>query len=259
MAGGTSMLAAERRQAIVQAVRTQGRIEVGEAAARFDTTVETIRKDLIALEAAGLLRRVHGGALHVEMMTFEPDVASRVSEHYDEKRRIAARAQLEVPERGAVLIDAGSTTQFFTEMLADRPGLQVFTNSLIVAQLAASKPLVVCHTLGGRVRSQTMAEVGSAARRSLRDLHFDIAFVGTNAVSVRRGLSTPDPEEAAIKRDMIAQSERVVLLADHTKFAQNSLVKYADLDEVDLVVTGVELGEAHRRELVDAQIEVTFA
>lgn len=259
MVNRAPMLAAERRQEIVKAIRTYGRIEVADAAAEFDTSLETIRKDLIALEAQGLLRRVHGGALHAEAMTFEQDVASRVAENHDEKRRIAARALLELPSGGAVLLDAGSTTQMFAEMLPQRPDLHVFTNSLIVAQAIAGRPPLVCHTLGGRVRSSTMAEVGATAHRSLQDLHFDLAFVGTNAVSVRRGLSTPDPDEASIKRDMITNSERVVLLTDHTKFAQNSLVRYADLAEIDLVITGVELEESYRTALADAGVETELA
>lgn len=259
MASRVSMLAAERRQEIIKAIRTYGRIEVADAAAKFDTSLETIRKDLIALEAQGLLRRVHGGALHVENMIFEQDIASRVRENYDEKRRITVRALAELPSSGAVLLDAGSTIQMLAEMLPARRDLHIFTNSLVVAQAVASRPPLVCHTLGGRVRSRTMAEVGATARRSLQDLHFDIAFVGTNAVSIRRGLSTPDPDEAAIKRDMITNSDRVVLLTDHTKFAQNSLVRYADLTEIDLVITGIELEESYRTALADAGVETELA
>jgi DeoR family fructose operon transcriptional repressor len=135
----------------------------------------------------------------------------------------------------------------------------VFTNALLVAQIVAAKPQLTCHTLGGRVRTTTLAEVGAAARRGLSDLHFDIAFMGTNAISFTRGLSTPDPEEAAIKRAMIASSERVVILTDHTKFAQTSLVRFAELSDIDLVIAGTETEMSHRAALTECGLEARFA
>ena len=260
MTKASTFLVAERRQELLNAVRTRGRLEVARAASELGTSTETIRKDLIALESQGLLRRVHGGALQVPSMTFEPDVSHR-TENLAEKGRIAARAIEEVPEDGAIFIDAGSTTLLFAEFLEGRAGLRVFTNSLTVARILAGKPFLSCHTLGGRVRPKTLAEVGSWTQRLLDDahFHFDVAFVGANAISFSRGLCTPDPEEAAVKRGMIANSERVVLLADHTKFGQNSLVKYADLAEIDLVITGVEIEDQHHTALTEAGVEMALA
>ena len=253
-----TLLVAERRQALIDAVRTRGRLEVAAAAAELGTSTETIRKDLIALESQGLLNRVHGGALALQSLTFEPDIGSR-TENLAEKRRIAARALEEVPRDGAIFIDAGSTTQVFAEILIAGPGLQVFTNALTVAGILAGKHFLNCHTVGGRVRPNSLAEVGSLAQRVFDDFRFDVAFVGTNAASFNRGLCTPDPEEAAIKRAIIVNSERVLLLADHTKFGRNSLVKYADLDEIDLVITGTELEAEQRAALVEAGAEVELA
>jgi len=253
-----TLLVAERRQALVDAVRTHGRLEVAAAASELGTSNETIRKDLIALEAQGLLKRVHGGALQLQSMTFEPDIGSR-TENLAEKRRIAARAIEEVPKDGAIFIDAGSTTQVFAELLTGMPGLLVFTNALTVASILAGKNFLNCHTVGGRVRPNSLAQVGPLAQRVFDDFHFDVGFVGTNAVAFDRGLCTPDPEEAAVKRAIIVNSERVLLLADHTKFGRDSLVKYADLDEVDLVITGVEIEDEQRAALVDAGVGTEFA
>jgi DeoR family fructose operon transcriptional repressor len=257
---GNTLLVAERRQELVTMVRTRGRIEVAMAASELRTSTETIRKDLVALESQGFLRRVHGGALQVPSMTFELDIVNR-TQNLEEKGRIAARAVDEVPDEGAIFIDGGSTTQIFAELLGGRPGLRVFTNSLTVARIVAGKSFLSCHTLGGRIRPNTLAEVGSWTERLLDDshFHFDVAFVGTNAISFSRGLCTPDPEEAAVKRGMIANSERVVLLADHDKFGQNSLVKYADLAELDLVISGVELEDEHHLALKDAGVETALA
>ena len=259
MASGTgNMLGAERRQALIDAVRTRGRLEVSAAAVELRTSTETIRKDLVALEEQGLLRRVHGGAIPIHSLTFEPDVVSR-TENLPEKRRIATRALQDVPPDGAIFIDAGSTTHLFAEMLTAAPGLQVFTNALTVASTLAHKHFLNCYTLGGRVRPSTLGQVGALAQRVFDDYRFDVAFVGTNAASFSRGLCTPDPDEATIKRLIIESSDRVLLLADHTKFGRDSLVKYADLDEVDLVITGEELEGDKRALLVDAGVEAVYA
>jgi len=253
-----SLHGAERRQSLLDSIRTHGRLEAAAAAAELGTSTETIRKDLVVLEEQGLLRRVHGGAIQVESLTFEPDVGSR-TENLAEKRRIAAMAIDEVPQAGAIFIDAGSTTQVFAELLNGSPGLQVFTNALTVAGALARKHFMNCHTLGGRVRPNSLAVVGPLAQRVFDDYRFDVAFVGTNAASFGRGLCTPDPEEAAIKRAIIRSSDRVVLLADHTKFGRDSLVKYADLREVDLVISGVEIEPEKRAALADVGMEVHLA
>lgn len=254
----STMLAAERRQALAEIVRTRGRLEVAVVAAGLGTSTETIRKDLIALESQGLLRRVHGGALQPESLTFEPDIGSR-TENVDEKGRIAVRAAAEVPAEGAIFIDAGSTTQTLAETMPLAAGLTVFTNALTVAGALAARDFTDCHTVGGRVRPNSLAEVGAQALRVFEDVRFDVAFVGTNAVSFTRGLCTPDPEEAAIKRAIIRSADRVLLLADHAKFGRDSLVKYAELGDLDLVITGAEVLAEHRAALAEAGVEVVLA
>lgn len=251
------LLAAERQEYLLSRLQTFGRINAAESALALGTSTETIRKDLIVLEERGLARRVHGGALHLASMTFEPDVSVR-HDNLEEKARIATAALAHIPEGGAVLIDAGSTTQAFVDRFPNRR-LTVFTSALAIALTLTTRSLVSVSTFGGKVRPNTTAEVGPIALRTLRQMHFDVAFVGANSVSVAHGLATPDPEEAAVKSEMITNSERVILLADHTKFARRSLVRYAEMTDLDLLITGNELEEAHRRELAETKIEVEYA
>ncbi|QPZ38872.1 DeoR/GlpR family DNA-binding transcription regulator [Paramicrobacterium chengjingii] len=253
----TSLMAAERQQRLLETLRTFGKISAAEAAADLETSTETIRKDLIILEQRGLLRRVHGGALHLESMTFEPDVASR-QDNLDEKSRIAAAATRFLPEGGAVLIDAGSTARAVADHFPNR-SMSVFTNALAIAVALLPLENVAVSTFGGRVRAATTAEVGAVTVAAINQMHFDVAIVGTNAISAEHGLATPDQEEAAIKAAMIRNSAKVVLLADHTKFAQRSLVRYADVSDIDVVVTGQELESPHRRSLDEVDVEVVFA
>jgi DeoR family fructose operon transcriptional repressor len=225
-----------RRELILTRLRTAGRTTATMMAAEMDVTTETIRKDFVALERMGLLRRVHGGVLPVGQLSYEPPVAARF-EFGDEKMRIAKAALAHIPAGGSVLIDAGSTTARLADIFpSDRP-LTVYTNTLSVAITLLGKPMLTVMTLGGRVRPVTGAEVDDWAARSLSDINVDVAFLGANAISIERGLTTPDQAEAAIKRLMLSSARRRILLTDHSKFGQVSTCKHADLSDIDLVIT----------------------
>ena len=238
----------QRDQVILRALRTGGRVDAAQVAAELGVTGETVRKDLIRLERRGLLRRVHGGAVPVADLSYEPAVADRTA-LAAEKKRIARAALAHLPEDGAVLLDAGSTTTWLAEIFPSDRVLDVFTNTLPIALILLGRPNLTVHTLGGRLRGPTSAEVGPLAERALRDLNVDVAFLGTNAISVQRGLTTPDPDEAATKRLMLEAARRRVLLADHSKVGLVSLCKHADLRDVDLLITDTGLTDEQQAAL----------
>ena len=215
--GGIRMYAEERQAAIVSRARVAGRVEVAELAEAFDVTPETVRRDLTALERAGLLRRVHGGAIVVDLFGFEPALAVRESVHTSEKARIAERALALLPEEGAIALDAGSSTYRLAELLPVDRALTVVTNSLPIASLLANRSALTVHLVGGRVRGRTLATVDDAALVYLRSIYVDVAFLGTNGFSVERGLTTPDSAEAAVKAAFVSSARSSVLLADHTE------------------------------------------
>lgn len=230
------LYSAERQQAILARLASAGRVEVAAMADELSVTSETVRKDLIALESHGRLRRVHGGAIPLQDLSFEPEVTARV-EYAEEKRRIATAAVAHLPRTGTVLIDAGSTTARFAELIPPDRHLTVFTNTLPIALALAGRPNLTVYTLGGRVRNLTLAEVDSWAARTLREINVDVAFLGTNGISLDRGLTTPDPAEAAVKHLMLGCARRSVLLSDHSKIGQVSTHKHGDLTDIDLLIT----------------------
>jgi len=227
----------ERHTLILTTARAAGRVEVQQLAAEMDVTPETVRRDLTVLERMGLVRRVHGGAVPVERLGYEPALAQREHELGAEKDRIAKAALDELPEGGSVILDAGSTTARLAEMLPSDRELTVVTHALPVATALAALPLVTLHLVGGTVRPRTLAAVGSWAERALADVRVDVAFLGTNGLSVEAGLSTPDLAEATVKRALVAAAARTVVLADHTKVGRTELAVVAPLGRVDAVVT----------------------
>jgi DeoR family fructose operon transcriptional repressor len=235
--------AEERQSQVLELARAEGRVEVGALSERFAVTPETVRRDLTALERRGLLRRVHGGAIPVERLGFEPPVADRQSVLAGEKERIAKAALAEVPVEGAVLLDAGTTTLQLAEALPSDRELTVVTNGPQAALLLAARPNLTVHLVGGRLRSRTLAVVDDAATAFLQDLFVDVAFVGTNGLSVARGLTTSDRAEAATKAAMIRAARRTVVLADHTKIGADGFVRFGRLEDVDVVITDSGLAE----------------
>lgn len=243
------MYAAERQQRIVEQARADGRVEVASVAAALGVTPETVRRDLTILERHGVLRRVHGGAIPLENLGFEPRLAVRQERYTAEKERIAKRALDELPTEGTVLIDAGSTTQILAESLPYDRELTVVTNSVPVAAAVAGRDNLTLYVVGGRVRGRTMAAVGEWATHALAGVAVDVAFLGTNGLSVRRGLTTPDQDEAASKRAMAAASRRVVALCDHSKIGTDHFAQFAMLADVDTVITDTQLDDETAAEI----------
>lgn len=235
------MYATERQQEILVRARLDGRVEVKDLAEGLDVTPETVRRDLTALERRGLLHRVHGGAIPVDRLGIEPAVADREGRMAGQKERIAKAALDELPDGGAVLLDAGTTTIRLAEMLPHDRELTVVTHSLPIATLLAARGNVTLHLLGGTVRGRTLAAVGTWAERAMADVYADVAFLGTNGLTVEHGLTTPDLVEAGVKRAMVAAARRVVVLADHTKVGRSDFAHVAPLAAVDTVITDLDL------------------
>lgn len=249
---------AERKQQILNALRADGRLDAAVLAAQLGVTGETVRKDLIQLESSGLLRRVHGGAVPVEQLSYEPTVSVR-TELAAEKARIARAALAHLPGHGSILIDAGSTTAQLAQLLPGDVELGVYTNTLSVALLLVNQPRLTVFTLGGRLRSRTLAEVDDFAVRALTEINVDVAFLGTNGISLDRGLTTADPAEAAVKRAMLRASRRRIFLADHSKIGLVRGSQHARIEDVDLLITDHGLAGAGRESLEAAGLRVQYA
>lgn len=253
------MYAEERQQEILRLARAGGRVDVGTLAENMNVTAETIRRDLTTLERAGLVRRVHGGAIPVERLGFEPALDTRDAVLTEEKERIAKIALAELPEDGAIILDAGTTTARLAQALPTDRELTVVVNSPVIAATLGIRPNLNVLQLGGRVRGRTLATVDDWALRPLADIYVDVAFIGTNGCTVERGLTTPDPAEAAVKRAMINSSRRTVLLADHTKIGNNYLARFGDVTDLDLLITDTGLAAELVSEIETAGVRVIRA
>jgi DeoR family transcriptional regulator, fructose operon transcriptional repressor len=255
------MYAEERQQAIASMVLAQGRASVAELADAYAVTTETVRRDLAVLDRAGVVRRVHGGAVPVRALHLvESGVGERETTRAEYKDAIAAAATEFFPITGAsVLLDAGTTTARIAAHLPTDRELVVVTNAVPIAARLAGMPSVSLQLLGGRVRGLTQAAVGEQTLRVLDTLRVDIAFIGTNGISVRHGLSTPDSDEAAVKRAMVRAANYVVVAADSSKVGREDFVSFAPISSVDTLITDSEITDADRKQLTEQGVEVVIA
>jgi DeoR family fructose operon transcriptional repressor len=251
----------ERQQAIASLVVERGRLAVTSVAEEFGVTTETVRRDLATLERAGMLRRVHGGAVPSGVLTLvEPGLEERHGTRREAKRRIAAAALDLLPATdGSVTLDGGTSTAALADLLPPDRRLYVATNSVPIAARLSNCPAVTLHLLGGRVRGITQTAVGDTTVRSLQDLRVDVVFLGTNGISPGHGFSTLDEAEAATKRAMVRAAQRVIVLGDSSKLGREHLVRFATVEEVDVLVTDGEADPGLVAELEAMGIAVLVA
>lgn len=248
------MLPAERKRTIVQLVSDRDGCSVSELAAELEFSKATIRRDLRDLESEGRIERSHGGAVPTTSVGTERPYGQREVEQLAEKQAIAERAAEEVREGQVVFFDAGSTTMEVARAVSDTDYVAATNMPELATELADRE--VKTKLTGGSFRPRTRALVGPTAERFIGRTNFDLLFLGTNALDGVAGLSTPNEGEASIKELMVAQSSRVVLVADETKFGERSFMTFADLDAVDLLVTDGTPTGALAAALEDADVNV---
>ena len=255
------MYAEERQQAMAQAITQHGRVSVAELAEEFSVTTETVRRDLSALERIGLIRRVHGGAVPASSLAvIESGLTERDLANTAAKDLIAAAAVALLPPPGSVvIIDAGSTTARLAALLPRDHRLTVVTHAVPVAARLAGLPQIDLFLLPGKVRPTTQAAVGADTVAALADLRVDVSFVATNGLSAAHGLTTPDREEAATKRAIVAAGRRTVVLADSTKIGVESTLRFAGVDDIDVLVTDSAINPDDEKALDAAGVEVVIA
>lgn len=262
------MYAEERQARIEHQLAGAGRVAVLSLADEFAVTTETIRRDLSQLEFQGKLRRVHGGAVAATRSSrMEDTLVARRDVNSRAKSRIARAAMTLLPSSfsGAIAIDAGTTTGHLAQQVARwRPdaasqSLVVITNSLSIAAPVADNPSLEVHLLGGRLRGITGAAVGASTIDQLARMRPDIAFIGANGVHAEFGLSTPDEDESAVKGALTRCARRTVALVDASKLGEETLSRFAELSDLDMLITDAVPGAALAAALDHAEVEVLVA
>lgn len=245
-------------------VRANGAVSLRELARVVQTSEVTVRRDVRALEAEGLLDRRHGGAVLPGGFTRESGFPQKSHLATAEKTAIADLAASLVEEGEAVVVGAGTTTQELARRLARIPGLTVVTNSLLVAQALAHANRVEVVMTGGTLRGSNYALVGSGAEQSLQGLRVSRAFLSGSGLTAERGLSTSNMLSASVDRALVQAAAEVVVLADHTKLGTDTMFQTVPTDVITRLVTDDPPAHDDRaatelQALADQGVQITVA
>lgn len=229
------MITTQRYELIIKYLNDHGSASVNELVGLTASSTATIRRDLTHLEAEGLLTRIHGGAT-LDHIVKEASYTDKSVKNLKGKISIAKNAALLIEDGETIFMDAGTTTY---EMLSfiEAENLTIVTNSVTVISSLVKLGHKV-YLLGGKVKPLTYAIVGSEASQKLSTLSFDKCFLGTDGVDLIHGYSTPDSEEALIKKTALNQSKAGYILADSSKYHRTAFVKFADIEEAVLITEG---------------------
>ena len=234
------VFAPERQDRIARLVEEHGRARVVDLASRFGVSSVTIRKDLVALEAAQRVVRAHGGAIAIDRSRPELSFDIRERLQAEEKVRIGAAGAGLVRDGESIVMDASTTALSVARALKARGGwsqLTVITNGLRVAAELAGHPGLTVLMLGGRVRWEALSVVGQLGDGLFDRINVQKAYLGAAGFTLESGLSDATDEEAQIKRSMVGAAREVIAIVDHTKWERAAFATFCPTDQIDIVLT----------------------
>lgn len=227
----------ERHQYIIQQINAKGHVSVLDLCETLGVSSVTIRKDLQFLEDSKLLFRTHGGATNQNPYQTDRHVNEKAKLHEMEKIAIGKKAASLVTQNDSILIGSGTTTQFLAREIVPVDHLTVVTSALNVTMELIKHQNVEVIQLGGVVRHTSSSVVGSFANTILDNFFCSKLFLGVDGVDLEYGISTTNAQEAMLNNKMIDAAQKVIILADYSKFGRKSFGKIADFTKIDTIIS----------------------
>jgi len=249
-----------RKKELLRILNEKKKISVQELIKALDVSGATVRSDLETLEQEGFLRRVYGGAVAKEKLEYEFPFQQKLERNVDEKKAIARKALSIVEDNDILFLDSGTTVLELAKILTGFRNLRVVTISLPVSLELASVAGIELFAIGGKVNSKHLACCDSSTLRYLHEFHFDKAFLGTDGISVERGLSTNGIEIAEVDRIVVQQSRECIVLADSSKIGSVGFARtFSLVEDVSVLVTDWHIERHQLKKLRDKGVNVEVA
>ncbi len=241
----------QRADKILEILRSQNSVSVNYLSEQLNVSGTTIRTDLTKMESSGIVVRTHGGAMLKTSLYREQAMTERL--HDDKKMLIAAKALSHIENHDTLLIDTGTTMLFLARAIArsSLTKLRIFTNDLEVVRTLEVREDFEVNLLGGKIRNRFHYCYGNSLIQSLQNYNFEKLFLSASAISISHGLTVSTDELAQIKTAMIQSSHQIFLLADSSKVNHIDFRKFADLQEVDVLIMDQELSPSYQEKLQD--------
>lgn len=249
---------AERHQFILSRLQKDQYINVVDLCKELKVSSVTIRKDLKLLENKNLLFRTHGGATVNNPYTVDRPVNEKEKLQSTEKNKIGSAAADLLADNESIVISSGTTVLYFAKNIPSGSILTVVTSALNVALELMREPNVEVIQLGGLLRKSSASVMGAYAEHVLQDFYFNKLFLGVDGVDLEYGLTTTNAMEAHLNRKMIAVSQKIIVLADSTKFGKRGFGKICGLEEIDHIITDKGISEQIVKHLESLGVTVTI-
>ena len=234
-----NMFAEERRLKIAEIINRGDSVKVGELSREFGVSESTIRRDLNELERFGLIMRTHGGAVSTQINKLEATFVEKQDKYSEEKERIGKIAAKQIKDGDTVILDSGTTTWHLSKFI-NAKNITIITNSIALANELSNREDIQLINTGGIIRSNTKAQIGSIAEKTIRQFRVDKTFLGANGVSLKSGITTPTLQEAGVKQAMMDVADKVYLLVDESKFEQVYFSWICDIKDINYIITNRE-------------------
>jgi DeoR/GlpR family transcriptional regulator of sugar metabolism len=248
----------ERQQQLLQLLEKNGRLSVSEICDLANVSEATARRDLVELAKQGKIQRFHGGAILVQQAAPEEPILRRSHDQEDKKSRIGKAAAGLINDHETVFLGSGTTVLQVAQHLVGRP-LTVITNSLPVINLLADSPEINLIVLGGLFRASERSFIGHITEQACQDLRADKVVIGIHAISLEHGLTNDYFPETMTDRTVLKMGQKVIVVADHTKFGKVSTVFVAPVEKANSIVTDDQADREFVEALLEKQIEVITA
>jgi DeoR/GlpR family transcriptional regulator of sugar metabolism len=258
--------ATKRTDSILQELMANGRVLAEDLSQRLHVNSSTIRRDLEKLERQNLLRRVHGGAVPLDSLSYstyadELTFQKNMSKLIDEKNRIALAALDLIQPGDTIALSPGTTTTHLARNIrrAQITNLTVVTNAVNIAMELANVPGLTLNLTGGFLLTDFFALVGPMAEQSLGQMYVSKAFIGVTGLSSEYGLTGPNQLEALTHRMTIQRAQQTIVLADHTKLGQVALHTIAPITAISCLITDSAASKSIIAALRAKDVNITLA
>ena len=252
------ILKLQRIGKIEEYIKEHGSVSLDDLCKHFSVSKNTIRRDINELEARQIVRKVYGGVVLNDEESPIP-LSQRQMTMKTEKTIIAEKAAKFVNDGDVIIIDAGSTTVHMVDYLRNKHNITIITNSVPVLNATFAYDQIHVIATGGDLLRSTNSLVGSEAISTLKKFNANTVFLAATSISLAKGITNSSIFESELKRTMIGVSERVVLLVDHTKFDAVSLVTFAELQDIDVLVTDEAPSSKYFQYCQEHDVEVVVA
>ena len=224
-----------RRNKILEMLEANSTISNTEIMDTFGVSIETVRRDLAYLESRGALERVYGGAVRKNFINSEPEYVRREQHNKQEKTAISEQAQKYIEDEDTVFFDIGTTVLQIARNVDENKHIKAFTNSLRVATLLSERGCDVFIS-GGKLREGELSVSGSMAERNMDAFNIDKAFIGAGGITAN-GITDFIESEASLRSRIIKNASKVIVVADHTKFAVRAMCNVCTAADIDVLIT----------------------